>query len=479
MGVRIQPPPIEIPEADPFKHDLLGRKESAEVLTSLLGNMEGPCVLAVDAAWGTGKTTFLEMWTQHLRNEKFTVVQINAWETDFTEDPFLAISAELTKQLERQGDTPFQDKVEWAKKTASEVAIRTIPALFRFGVSAFLGLPPALEGEIAQGFASFAKDRLTNYGEVQVSVAEFKESLQELAQDVACSNEGRPLIIMIDELDRCRPSYAVELLEVAKHLFSVDHVVFVLAVNRSELAHSVKAIYGEGFGAEGYLRRFFDIDFRLPDLERKNLITFTIDSSGIQGFFERPQNEAGRREIENVRGLLTAFLDSPDLDLRIIEQSLHHLGLVFTSLRSDVPTLGVVATVALIIRTHDFSLFQQFINGDVDDAQLADTLFARSGMEQLRQTRIGVIFEAFIILASLELKGAVNDRQWPEASPLWRRYEEELREHERGVTYSEHEPLIRDLRSLVEAQYSRSNPRFGIGFLEAVQRIDMLSNDLM
>ena len=52
------------------------------------------------------------------------------------------------------------------------------------------------------------------------------------------------LVIVIDELDRCRPSYAVELLEAAKHIFAVDHVVFVLAVNRSELAHSVRALYG-------------------------------------------------------------------------------------------------------------------------------------------------------------------------------------------------------------------------------------------
>ena len=74
---------------------------------------------------------------------------------------------------------------------------------------------------------------------------------------------------MIDELDRCRPPYAVELLEVAKHLFSVDYIVFVLAVNRPELAHSIRDLYGSGFDAAGYLRRFFDIDFRLPDPERE------------------------------------------------------------------------------------------------------------------------------------------------------------------------------------------------------------------
>ena len=88
---------------------------------------------------------------------------------------------------------------------------------------------------------------------------------------LAQSKENRPLIVVIDELDRCRPSYAVELLEVAKHLFAVDHIVFVLAVNRSELAHSIRALYGSGFDAEGYLRRFFDVDFRLPAPDRDSL----------------------------------------------------------------------------------------------------------------------------------------------------------------------------------------------------------------
>ena len=93
--------------------------------------------------------------------------------------------------------------------------------------------------------------------------------------------------MVIDELDRCRPSYAVELLEVVKHLFGVDRIVFVLAINRSELAHSVRALYGSGFDAENYLRRFFDVDFRLPEPERKAFIDSMIDAINIREYFER------------------------------------------------------------------------------------------------------------------------------------------------------------------------------------------------
>ena len=85
MSIPIKPRDIEVPKDDPFKYDLLGRREPAEVLTRLVVNLdEGPCVLAIDAAWGAGKTTFFRMWTQHLRNKEFPVVEVNAWETDFS-----------------------------------------------------------------------------------------------------------------------------------------------------------------------------------------------------------------------------------------------------------------------------------------------------------------------------------------------------------------------------------------------------------
>ena len=74
MGIRIQPREIEVPEDNPFKNDLLGRRELVEVLTHLVGSLEGPCVLAVDAAWGNGKTTFLRIWAQYLRQQEFPII---------------------------------------------------------------------------------------------------------------------------------------------------------------------------------------------------------------------------------------------------------------------------------------------------------------------------------------------------------------------------------------------------------------------
>ena len=217
MGIRIQPREIDVPADDPFKHDLLERKGPVEILTNLVRSLESPCVLAVDAEWGKGKTTFLRIWAQHLRNQTFHVVEFNAWETDFSGDPLVALSTELTESLRKYAekkDEPLKEKINHMKKMATEVLRQAVPGMIRFATTSILDFQ-LKEGEQALA-AFYAEDRLTGYQKTKKSVEEFRNVLQDIADMLSESNENRPLIVMIDELDRCRPSYAVELLEVAQ-----------------------------------------------------------------------------------------------------------------------------------------------------------------------------------------------------------------------------------------------------------------------
>ena len=158
MGIRIQPREINVPENDPFKNDLLGRKESVEVLTHLVGSLEGPCVLAVDAAWGSGKTTFLRIWAQYLRNQGFPVVEFNAWETDFVGDPFVSLSTELTEGLRAYTDETLATKIDNTRKVAKEVIRRAFPGAIRIATGGILDLAPLFEKELGQAIASYAED---------------------------------------------------------------------------------------------------------------------------------------------------------------------------------------------------------------------------------------------------------------------------------------------------------------------------------
>ena len=482
MGIWIQPRDIEVTDEDPFRHDLLGRKQPVEILTHLVGSIEGPCVIAVDAAWGTGKTTFLKMWAQHLRNNEFPVVEFNAWETDFAGDPFVALSTELTEGLRSSKNKDLQDRLDRMMKLVKKVVRSSVPIAIRCATMGTLGLQASLEKEIGQYISSLLENRLSEYKETRKALQEFRKSLQHVVNTLAESKQRRPLVIIIDELDRCRPLYAVELLEAAKHLYSVDGIAFVLALNRSELAHSVKSLYGVEFDGIGYLSRFFDVEFRLPDPDRERFIERALDAVRISDFFKRTKDSNAWDDSEEsiVRDWLKRFFGSHDFSLRRIAKSINHLGLVFASLPSQERSFGITAVVALILRTVDPNIYYKFVCGEASDLQVVDRILDRnSGLSEMQHEYDSFKFEAMIILAYLEVSGVSGEFL---ESPLWRKYED----------LSGNEPLDPSIQNFHALEVVRcvnrltngkslgiADLRRRFGFMQTVQRLELLSPSLI
>ena len=484
MGFRIQPTDVEVPAENPFAHDRLQREEPAEILTQMLRAIEGPCVLAVDAPWGAGKTTFLNMLAQHLRNREFPVVEFNAWKTDFTDDPFLALSQELTDGLREFRDGALGDEIAKVKGAAGEVLRRAVPGVIRVATAGILDVSPMMEGEIGKALASYAQQRLSAYLDTRSSLEKFGTSLTELATELTSVNPGRPLIVVIGEMDRCRPSYAVELLETAKHLFSVNHVVFVLAVNRSELAHSIRVVYGSGFDAEGYLRRFFDIDFRLPDSDRRQFIDETLKTVGIENFFgARSGEDTWGYDYESTRDWLTELFVGSDLSLRRIAQAIHRLGLVFASLRRDRRSLALPATVALALRTLDRDLYERFTRRKAEDREVVE--FFRSRSAERKTTHIRNCLEAIIIVAAKEIRNPDRKYEWSESSELLANYRKAVSAADRDKSRdkSPSDAGIERAREVVrlidDLQRRELSGHSTLGFMEAVRRMELLSPSLI
>ena len=481
MGVRIQPTEIEVPPHDPFKNDCLGRKEPAVILTQIVGSIHGPCVLAVDAAWGTGKTTFLRIWSQHLRNEGFSVVEFNAWETDYSGDPFVALSTELTKEFQEHTDEQIAIQATELAKAAKEVIARAVPAAIRVATGGVLDIDPilALRKETDQSSTLYAKDRLSEYLQAQKSVEDFRHILQKMAETLSESSDSRPLVVFIDELDRCRPSYATELLEMAKHLFTVDHIVFVLGVNRSELAHSIKALYGSSFDADGYLRRFFDVDFRLPDPRRDKFLDVLLHSMQINDYFsDNTIGQTAKKKVEYY--LLRDFFSAPELSLRRIAQSIHRLGLVFASLGDQPPSFAMTAVVALVLRTIDAELYHQFRRREISDLDVIDKVFDHPGITDLKDKDEGCLFEATIIMAWHEMSGTHIVDSSQIKTPLLQRHRDIISDGNADDASSD--PNI--MRSMHIDYWVKEFHRialngYRVAFPECVRRIELLSTDLI
>lgn len=337
--MRMRPTPFVVPKSgDPFENDQLGRKDQIESLTHLLRNIEGSCVLAIDGSWGSGKTVFLKMWAQFLRKQRFRVAELNAWETDYSDDPLIVLYAAIEDELGRSSMPKNKKALTAGAKLASKVLSDAIPLI-----------PDVAEAvdTAKKSSENSTEIRLTLFRETEEAIGEFKKTLR------AANKNRLPLIIFVDELDRCRPDYAIRFLEATKHIFDVEGVVFILGVNLSELAHSVSALYGTGFDGEIYLRRFVDRSLHLPQADREQLIEELLKSVGLE------DQITPDHYIKDLIDII--LLEASSMSLRDLEQCVHHLGIVLSIIPKPprfpnlVPSLdislGQIATVLLLIRT--------------------------------------------------------------------------------------------------------------------------------
>lgn len=283
--------PIEIDADNPFKNDALGRKENIENLTQFITSFEQSIVLCIDGGWGQGKTTFIKMWQQYLNNQHIPTIYFNAWESDYTDDALIALIGEISLSIEK---LKVQDKTKAEKiiapiyKYAAKFAKAVAPSVANLSIKAISGgLTNAdeLSKTLSALGESLVKEQVKKYEESRKTLSKFKEELSKLAQCYTGGDKQKPLVIFIDELDRCRPDFAIEVLEKAKHLFNVDNIIFVLATDKTQLSHSIRAVYGQGLDVNGYLRRFIDFDYLLP-LSNRKYITYLINKFSLGKYFQ-------------------------------------------------------------------------------------------------------------------------------------------------------------------------------------------------
>ena len=342
---------FEIPCDDPFEHDLLDRKDQIGGLTRLVESVEGPCVLAVDGAWGAGKTVFLRLWARVLRDKGFRVVQFNAWEADFSDDPLMALYSQLEATLPKSADDTmlFDAGARMISQIASTVLRTDVMA--------------AIEKSQAKT-KKLARKRLDRYRETQEAIDDFKEALTNTAES------GKLVVVCVDELDRCRPDYAIRFLEATKHIFDVEGVIFLLAVNLSEMANSVRALYGAGFDGHHYLTRFVDQVFHLQT-NRSFYLKHLLELTGLTNLKEPPYRYSSLEEY-----LVTYVVGSARITLRDLEQGIHRLGMVISSLDPKKRALHH-AIVMMIFRIVVPDTYRRFIRGEISDLEALKALNRR------------------------------------------------------------------------------------------------------
>jgi len=271
-NMKLTIPEISIKDDEGFSPevDIFQRKEFGERLANLIEKSDENLVIALDAKWGEGKSTFIKMWRGYLeyhRDNKLRSIYFDAFENDYQKDPFLALASEIYALLKDESE---EEKKEFRKKAGDAAKSMTRGAV-KIGVKALTGglidgsSLDSVEGDISALLSNqvdqIVADKLKNTEEDKLALSSFKKYLEKFSTE---KGDGKPIIFVIDELDRCRPDFALDLLEKIKHLFSVQGITFLLVMNRDQLEESVKSRYGSGVSSSLYLQKFINLWVTLP-----------------------------------------------------------------------------------------------------------------------------------------------------------------------------------------------------------------------
>lgn len=379
----------EIQENTPWADDALKRSDVAEKLTNLISGQSDPFVISLHGQWGTGKTFLLKRWQKQLENDGLRAIYFNAWEDDFCDDPFVAIIGQLSDFLERKKLENLSGKI---KEAAKSVLIQgTMSTLHKVsGINL---------DEILKQFADKALDEYSQQGKKK---NELKAALQELSENVK-ADTGHPLVFIIDELDRCRPTFAIELLERVKHIFDIPDMVFVFGVNREELCSSIRSVYGE-IDADTYLQRFFDMEFLLPDIDSKAFCKLVIERYQLDQFYAGLSNSKNNiviyEHFDKFSGIFQAFCSYFALSLRDIDYCTRLIVFIGKNATENNYMFLPLLPLLIILRLKNKTLYQEYIRGDRMGSEVMNYIDEVVPPES-REHKLGRIFDELEIVIYL------------------------------------------------------------------------------
>lgn len=359
-----------------IKENVLDRNADLNSFCQLLSHSNSMNSIALDGRWGSGKTFFVKQCAllinaknslsnidkdiaesilkvakqsnsfEGLTDNKLLAVYFDAWENDSNEDPVLALIYRIVQQLDLKTDGFDLNHLAHILGTIGDaITGRPITTVFEC----------LNEKNIL--------DEIRKHEDLETTIKKFFEEV--------LFEKAEQLIIFVDELDRCRPSYAVQLLERVEHYFINDRITFVFSVNLEQLQHTIKNFYGNDFDACRYLDRFFDLRVSLPQIN-------------MEQYYRSLKLFDSNRIIDILKHIQKTY----NLSLRElckINDVVHELCLKnnYTGIQDFM--FKYIVTLCLTLKITDISLHDDFINGKNDQPllDLYDNDFGDSICEML------------------------------------------------------------------------------------------------
>jgi hypothetical protein len=361
-------------ERDEFK-----RKSIAEKVISLLQANIDISPMVIDGSWGTGKTEFCHKLINLMHgNDTHHLIYIDAFKADHADVPLMTVLAEVIKVL------PDDDSKQSFIKKALPAVRYGLKTIAKAGVSHLLRQDVAdiaddFDKEIQKTADKAIDATVESVLKDHVKADENLKALQTALAEIAAT---KPIIIFVDELDRCRPNFAIDMLETVKHTFDVEGVSFVLITNTQQLKASVNHCYGHAVDAQRYLDKFVKFTVALPE---------TVDTNGhresvaaIEHYKNLVRNNPLLEELKlfecgSIRTIET-LITVNSLSLREVETVVRHIEIYVTLtqqgyLKSNtIFGFKVLTILAIALYSINPNLSKSIMNKKMDAKQLGDAL---------------------------------------------------------------------------------------------------------
>jgi hypothetical protein len=375
--MKLVTPSLLVEDSDGFGNDILKRQKFGDALSNLVTRSTDELVISLDGKWGEGKTTFVKMWQGLLKEKGIPSIYIDAFKNDYTEDAFISIASAITSYVDlnsakAQESSDFKDKAKkvgvrllsWTAKIGIKAA--TLGIIKESDIDALSEIGDEVAADTSETISNLVKERLSSHSKETELIQSFRESLSDLPANLTDNSSGQ-LVIVIDELDRCRPSFALEVLEKIKHLFSVKNVVFLLVMNKLQLEEAIRSVYGANIDAHTYLQKFINVETSIPkrvtdrysndiDLYIKKLLQLhEITTWG---------------DDHLIADCLTPLAQHFNLSLRQLEKVFTNLAIVYSTSEENQLRLVPIIVFIAVVKVINPNLFGSLLLGKISFSTL-------------------------------------------------------------------------------------------------------------
>ncbi len=330
---------------DSIEQDYLGRNKKISKLIDILNSLTSNVVISIDGNWGTGKTIFVKQLELINKKDKLNALNIesiqkfkdnyivfyyNAWENDMHDSPLLSLIYNLINAYPKEKKQTIDGKVQMPFDLKE--LLKTITG-------------NSVDLDKVTSFEDISKEIFT--------VEEKRNALNQLLRNII--PEDKKLLFIVDELDRCKPSFAVHLIETLKHFFSNDNIVFIVSTNNEQLSYTINNYYGTNFDGYSYLNKFYDLIIELDEIDKEKYLSKVYNINKTHQFWNYS---------------LFAIIDYFNLNMREINRILSDYDLLgnyfqtsYGFYEEDMIVKHVFLPYCLGLKVHNKNKLSLFLNG--------------------------------------------------------------------------------------------------------------------